>query len=143
MKKQNSPTRPARVVIADHNREVRETVMQLLSPAFEVVGMAEDGSAAFEMVMELWPEIIVMAISMPGISGIETASKIKKSDSATKTVILTVHEDQDFVQAAFAAGASCYVVKPSMASDLNPALQSALDGLSFISPRCSLSQNPR
>jgi DNA-binding NarL/FixJ family response regulator len=141
MPEHTQTNRRARVIIADDNKQVREKVVQLLSPRFEVVGAATDGVAAFDMVMLLQPEIVVMDISMPGISGIEAASKIKKSRSETKTVFLSVHEDPDFVRAALAIGAHGYVVKSDMANDLNAALESALAGLSFISPRCSLSEN--
>ena len=73
-----------RIVVADDNRQVREMVVQLLAPDFEVIGTATDGSAAFEMVMLLNPEVVVLDISMPILSGIEAAAEMKKKGSKAK-----------------------------------------------------------
>lgn len=127
-----------RVVVADDNKQVRDKVVQLLRPNFEVIGTAEDGRAACEAVFLLEPEIIVLDISMPVMSGIEAAVEMKKKGSNVKTVFLTVHEDPDFVRAALGAGASGYVVKSQMATDLNAAMLAAIDGHLYISPSCAL-----
>ena len=129
------------MVVADDNKQVREMVLHLLSPQFEVIGTAADGAAAFEMVMLLKPEVVVMDISMPILSGIEAAAGIKKKGSKAKTVFLTVHEDPDFVRAALHSGASGYVVKSQMATDLNAAIRMAIEGNFFISPSCALSED--
>jgi len=89
-----------RVVIADDNKEIRDKVIQLLQPEFEVVGSARDGGSACEAVMLLKPDIVVLDISMPVMSGIEAAKKLKKKGSKTRTIFLTVHDDPDFIQAA-------------------------------------------
>ncbi len=129
------------MAVADDNKEVREMVLHLLTPNFDVVGTASDGAAAVEMVMLLDPEIIVMDISMPVMSGIEAAAGIKSKGSKAKTVFLTVHDDPDFVRAALKVGASGYVVKSQMATDLNTALRVAMEGNLFISPCCALSED--
>lgn len=117
-------------------------VVHLLTADFEVIGTAADGAAAFEMVMLLNPEIVVLDISMPILSGIDAAAAMKKSGSKAKTVFLTVHEDPDFVRAALTFGASGYVVKSQMATDLAAAIRVAIGGNFFISPCCALSEGP-
>ena len=127
-----------RVLVADDNNEMRDKIIQLLTPDFEIVGSASDGTSAYDAVLLLEPDIIVLDISMPVMSGIETARKILNDGSVTKTVFLTVHDDPDFVRTAFKAGASGYVVKSQMATDLLPALRAAIQGKHFISPSCAL-----
>lgn len=142
MSKTNTHTERVRVVVADDNEQVREKIVQILPPGFEVVGAAADGGAAFEMAMLLKPEIIVLDISMPVVSGIEAVAKLRSNGSTVKSVFLTVHDDPDFVRAALKAGASGYVIKSRMANDLGPAIQAAVEGNIFISPCCSLSDDP-
>lgn len=139
MLKPNKIKECVRVVVGEDNKQVCEKVVQLLQLDFEVIGTAMDGSAAFEMAMLLEPEIIVLDISMPIMSGIETAAKLKRNGSKAKTVFLTVHEDPDFARAALNSGAFGYVVKSRMATDLAVAVRAAIDGHSFISPCCALS----
>jgi len=129
-----------RVVVADDNQDIREKVLQLLRPKFDVIGTAGDGRSACEAVLLLSPEVVVLDISMPGGNGIETALELRKKGSKTKTVFLTVHADPDFVRAAMKAGASAYVVKSHMATDLMSAMTSAIDGKFFISPSVSLAE---
>ncbi|MBC7898850.1 MAG: response regulator transcription factor [Saprospiraceae bacterium] len=141
MPKPNPSKEHIRVVVADDNKQVREKVVQLLQPRFELVGAAADGGAAFEMVMLLEPEIVILDISMPVMSGIEAAAKMKSKGSKTKTVFLTVHDDPDFVREALNLGASGYVVKSQMATDLSAAIRAAIEGYFFISPSCALSED--
>lgn len=123
-----------RILIADDNKYIREKVVQLVAEDFDVIGTAADGKGACEAIQLLRPEIVVMDISMPGLSGIETMAKIKEEKIVPKIVFLTVHDDPDFVRAALEAGGSGYVVKSQMAADLLTALRSARDGKLFVSP---------
>ena len=126
-----------RIVVADDNVQVREKVVQLLLPDCDVVGTLANGRAALEAVLVLNPDIALLDISMPIMSGIEVAIELRTRESATKVVFLTVHEDVDFVNAAFDAGASAYVVKSQMASDLPAAISTVDRGGVFVSPMCS------
>lgn len=128
-----------RLVVADDNKEVREKVVQLLQPDFDVIGTAGDGRSACEAVFLLKPDIVILDISMSVMSGIEAARKIKKKGAKTKTIFLTVHEDPDFVRVAMRTGACGYVVKSQMASDLLAAINSAVENKLFVSPSCTLS----
>jgi len=112
-------------------------VISLLEPTFEVVGRVGDGQSLFEAAMKLQPDIIISDISMPILSGIEAANKLKVSDSRAKIVFLTVHSDPELVHACLATGALGYVVKSRMATDLVPAIREARAGRIFISPPLS------
>ena len=126
----------ARILLADDHKDVREKIMQELEPEFEVVGAVGDGNALLEAASQMKPDVCVVDISMPIMSGIEAAAQMKASGSTTKIVFLTVHEDPDFLQAALEAGAIGYVVKSRVASDLCPAIRGALAGRLFVSPCC-------
>jgi DNA-binding NarL/FixJ family response regulator len=123
-----------RLVIADDHAAVLETVARLLAPDFDIIASADTGSTALEAIVRLHPDCAVLDISMHDFSGIEVAKRLKASGSNAKIVFLTVHEDSDFVEEAVAVGAIGYVVKSRLASDLQPALKSALLGDLFISP---------
>ncbi len=127
-----------RILIAEDNREMRNTILHLVENDYEVVGTVGDGRALIDAAAELEPEIGVFDISMPIVNGIEAAIQIRKQGSQMKIVFLTVNEDTDFIDAAFDAGASGYVVKRQMASDLLTAIHEALQGRTFISSCCPL-----
>jgi DNA-binding NarL/FixJ family response regulator len=124
--------------LADDHKEIREKVMQQLDPEFEVVGAVEDGNALMKAASRMKPDVCVVDISMPIMNGLEAVTEMKASGSTVKIVFLTVHEDPDFLKAALDAGASGYVVKSRVASDLSPAIRAALAGRLFISPCCIL-----
>src|SRR5208283_1237251 len=122
-----------RVVLADDLTPVLSTVAKLLNGSFEIVGMVSDGVSALEATLTLDPDVAVLDISMPGMSGIEVARKLKKRGSNAKIVFLTVHEDSDILATCRAAGGLGYVVKVLMETDLIPAINEALAGREFVS----------
>lgn len=122
-----------RVVIADDLTSVLSEVAKLLEESFETVGMASDGETALDSIMALEPDLAVLDISMPGLSGIEVARELMAKCSRTKVVFLTVHEDTDIAATCFAAGGMGYVLKLLMDSDLVHALEEALAGRKFTS----------
>jgi two-component system response regulator NreC len=123
----------SRVVLADDLAPVMLEVAALLRESFDVVGMASDGRAALETTVRLKPDLVVLDISMPGLSGIEVAKELKKRASGTKIVFLTVHEDRTILEACRAAGGLGYVIKVLMETDLIPAINEALAGRAFTS----------
>lgn len=127
-----------RVLLADDNKEMRDTVVRLLDDEFEIVGVVADGRALVAAAEKLAPDVGIIDISMPIMNGIEAAAEIKKHGSTMTIIFLTVNEDADFVRAAFEAGGDGYVVKRQMATDLHVALERALGGQTFISPCCDL-----
>src|ERR1700720_774436 len=97
---------------------VRELVKGMLEPTFEVSGTVDNGKALVETARRLQPDVIITDISMPILGGIEAAEQLKESGSRAKVVFLTVHSDPDFVRACLNAGASGYVLKLRLDSDL-------------------------
>jgi DNA-binding NarL/FixJ family response regulator len=125
-----------RILLAEDHKDMRDRVVRLLEPEFEVVGAVGDGLALLAAELRMNPDVCVLDISMPKISGIDAATQLRKRGSTVKVVFLTVHEDPDFVRAALATDALGYVVKSRMASDLSSAIKEALAGRLFVSPTC-------
>jgi DNA-binding NarL/FixJ family response regulator len=130
-----------RVLLADDVAPVLRTVMALLRDSFDVIGMVSDGLTALNVTLKLEPDLVVLDISMPEISGIETARELKRRSSKTKIVFLTALEDTDILQVCQDAGGLGYVVKAHMATDLIPAMNDALAGRMFTS-KFSSRRNP-
>ncbi len=100
---------------------------------FEVIGAVDNGKALVETARRLQPDVIITDISMPIFNGIEAAKQLKESGSRAKVIFLTVHSDPDFVRACLNVGASGYIVKLRMDSDLLLAVGEALAGRIFVS----------
>jgi len=122
-----------RVVVADDLSPVLTTVGTLLRDSFDVVGMISDGRAALKATLELEPDLVILDISMPAMSGIEVAQELKKRGNQAKIVFLTAHEDSDILKTCRVAGGLGYVIKVFMETDLIPAMQWALAGQIFTS----------
>jgi DNA-binding NarL/FixJ family response regulator len=119
-----------RVLVVD---DLTPVVTALLRESFDVVDMVSDGRAALESTLKLSPDLIVLAVSMPGMSGIEIAQELKRRGNNAKIVFLTVHEDSDILARALAAGGLGYVAKVLMDADLIPAINEAFAGRVFVS----------
>jgi DNA-binding NarL/FixJ family response regulator len=126
-----------RILIADDNQPILERVKELLDPIYDVVGAVSSGTALVEHANKLSPDLIVLDISMPGVTGIEAAHQLRESGSSARVVFLTVHERVEFVQACLAEGALGYVIKSRLQVDLLQAILEALSGHRFISPPLS------
>jgi len=122
-----------RVVLADDHREVIAKIRGVLGDQFEIVEAAENGSQAVIAVLALNPDVFVTDISMPVLNGLQAARRIQKTNSRVKIIFLTIHEDRDFIAAAFSAGATGYVTKRRLSTDLVVAIQEALKGHTFVS----------
>ena len=127
-----------RVLLADDHEAMLDRVERQLEKKFEVVGTVRDGQAALEAVADLRPDVLILDISMPVLSGMQAAVRLKQNKSAVRIVFLTVHDDPDFAREALATGALGYVTKPRMATDLSMAIKEALAGRSFVSPSIPL-----
>ena len=122
-----------RVLLVDDNEAILQRAAAVLRSSCTVVGAVTDGRAALEAAETLQPEVIVLDISMSGMSGFETAALLREAGSTAAVVFLTVQRGEDFVRAAKAAGGIGYVVKPRLASDLKVAVHEAHAGRPFIS----------
>jgi DNA-binding NarL/FixJ family response regulator len=96
--------------------------------------MAEDGRTLLRMAQELHPDIVTLDISMPQLNGIDAARKLKKLLPRTKLIFVTMHADPAYVNEAFKAGASGYLLKRSAGSELIQAIQSAMAGQWYVTP---------
>jgi DNA-binding NarL/FixJ family response regulator len=122
-----------RVLLADDLAQVLSAVAALLKEQFEIVAMVTDGTSALQKTMALAPDLVVLDISMPGMSGIEVARELKKRGNKARVVFLTVHEDSDILATCLAAGGLGYVVKVLMETDLILAMNDALADRPFVS----------
>jgi DNA-binding NarL/FixJ family response regulator len=122
-----------RVLLVDDNETILERASATLSRACEIVGTVKDGPAALEAVRALRPDVIVLDISMPGMSGLEVAGRLRREGSIVPIVFLTIHDDEELVQAAQAAGGIGYVSKTMLPSDLIVAVNEARAGRRYVS----------
>lgn len=132
----------ARILLAEDHDKMRDRVKRLLERDFEVIDSVGNGLALLEAASRLKPDVCVLDISMPVLNGIETATRLRQSDSTAKIVFLTIHEDMDFVRAALETGASGFVIKRRMASELRRAIKEALAGRIFVSSSITQDAKP-
>ena len=123
-----------RVILVDDHPAILRQTLQLLPERFEVVETLQDGLDLQSAVREWLPDIIVLDITLPLITGVQLARQLRAEDCKSKIVFLTVHADPDYAWEAFNVGALGYVIKPRLASDLVPALDAVLAGRRFVSP---------
>lgn len=126
-----------RILLADDNDTILARVRSLLNGDFDIVGSVSNGRDAVAEVKRLEPDVLLIDISMPILDGLQAVSTLG-SGYRTKCVFLTVHDDKDFVDAAFAAGASGYVVKSNFVTDLVPAIAEVVEGRKYISKSIAL-----
>lgn len=127
-------TKKHNIIVADDQEEVLQTVTETLKDDYHIVGVAANGKELLEIVHALKPDVVVLDICMPLINGIEAVFRLRTDGCCAKLVCITVHDDRDFVDAAFAAGAHGYVLKSRLATDLLPAIENALNNGFFVSP---------
>ena len=130
---------PYEIVIAEDHTILRQGLRALLSsdPDFEIVGEAEDGRVAVRLVETLSPDLLLMDLSMPRMTGMEAITEIKKRSPATKIVVLTVHKGEEYILSALKAGADGYVLKDAGHDELVTALKNVLAGKRYLSPDIS------
>jgi DNA-binding NarL/FixJ family response regulator len=128
-----------RVVIAEDHTIVREGLRALLSAGsdFEIVGEAEDGREAVKCVENLMPDLVLMDLSMPRMHGIEAIREIKRQNPQSRILVLTVHKTEEYITAAFQAGADGYVLKDATHAELLMAIRNVLVGKPYLSPSIS------
>ena len=124
------------ILLADDHKIVRQGVRALLEyePDLEIVGEANDGAEALELLDKLRPDILVTDLSMPQCNGIQLAAEIRKRGWLTKVVLLSMHGDEPYVIAAFNSGASAYVLKESGVEHAVTAIRETLAGRRYVSP---------
>ena len=129
---------PIRVVLADDHALVRQGLRALLEQeGFQVAGEASDGQEAIRLVPSVRPDIAILDISMPILNGIDAAHELQKSSQRTKTILLTRHDEDQYVTEALRAGVRGYVLKNQATTDLVHAIQQVCRGEIYLSPSIS------
>jgi DNA-binding NarL/FixJ family response regulator len=123
-----------RVLVADDHRAMLDALVRLLSDEFEVVAALADGASVVTQAAELHPDLLVLDIAMPGLSGLAAAACLKECGYNGKIVFVTNMRDREFVDGSLALGNVGFVVKDRLISDLLPAIRQVLAGDSFVSP---------
>lgn len=130
-----------RVVVADDHPLIRHGIRALLEDAggFDLVGEAVDGEEAVELARRLKPDVLVIDIAMPRLTGLQAAERIGALNVPTQIVILSMHSDETRVQQALRAGVKGYVLKRSMSDELLSAIRALSRGEAYLSPAISTS----
>jgi DNA-binding NarL/FixJ family response regulator len=124
-----------RVLLADDHSIVRRGLRGLLESAgVTVVGEAADGLEAVRLCEDLQPDVLILDIGMPKLSGIEVADRAHRMDHRPGIIILSVHGDESYIMRALAAGARAYLLKSATDEDLLPAVRAVASGKPFFSP---------
>ena len=123
-----------RILLVDDNQAILDCLVRMLGRDYTIVGAIRDGPRMLDAVAILKPDIVVMDISMPEMSGLELARLMQEHAAAPPVVFVTVHEDTEFMEAAQAVGAAGYVVKSTMETELKPTFERALKGQRFVVP---------
>ncbi|MDC3413499.1 response regulator transcription factor [Aquibacillus sp. 3ASR75-11] len=126
-----------RVLVADDHVIVRTGVKLLLSQQqdMEIVGEAADGREAVDIALSTHPNVVIMDLSMPpGTNGLEATKQIKNSDSDMNVLILTMHDDENYLFRVLQAGASGYILKDAIDSELIDAVRSVAKGDAYLYP---------
>src|SRR5215467_3896804 len=124
------------ILLADDHTILRAGLKMMLNaqPDMEVVGEAHDGHQAISEVLRLQPDIVLMDITMPDMNGIEATRQIKKMFPDVKVLVLTMHENDEYVFQALRAGASGYMLKEAADTELISALHVVQNGNFYLSP---------
>jgi DNA-binding NarL/FixJ family response regulator len=125
-----------RVFLAEDHAVMREGLKLLVNtqPDMEVIGEAGDGRSAWQQTLELLPDVVVMDISMPEVSGAQAARLLKESSPQVKVLALTVHEEKAYVRELLQAGVSGYVLKRAAADELIHAIRTVARGGRYLDP---------
>lgn len=128
-----------RVLLADDHTLVRAGLRKLLEslPDIEVVGEAEDGLAMLTLIEKRHPNLVLMDIAMPGLNGLEAAARLTKTYPQIRVLILSMHQNEDYVRQALRNGAAGYLLKDAAPVELELALKAIFRGETYLSPAVS------
>ena len=135
----NKSVKPIRVMLADDHTLVRAGIRALLEklPGVEVVGEAGDGREVLNLVKLHRPDVVLMDISMPGLNGLEAAARMAREFPDVRVIILSMHNNEEYVWRALKAGAAGYLLKKAATAELETALQRVVHGEIYLSQEIS------
>ncbi|WP_139822723.1 response regulator [Tuberibacillus sp. Marseille-P3662] len=125
------------IVLIDDHRLFREGVRRILEmePGFEIVAEGDDGKDAEEILWKHQPDVVLMDINMPGVNGVEATRRLISRSPNTKVIILSIHDDENYVTHSLKSGASGYLLKEMDADSLVEAVHVVTDGGAYIHPK--------
>lgn len=125
-----------RILLADDHTILRDGIRSLIEdePDMEVVGEAEDGITVVKLADSLRPDVILMDLAMPLLNGLEATRQIRKNNPHAKILILTMHENEEYIRQVLAAGAMGYILKDAAARELLGAIRAVNKGEVVLSP---------
>lgn len=128
-----------RVVLAEDHAMVRAGMVKLLEdlPGIDVVGVAADGREAVRMIDELTPDVVLLDITMPGMSGLAALARVTTNHPNVRVIMLSMHDNEEYVDHALKAGAAGYLLKDSDLAELGLAIRSVMRGGSYLTPAVS------
>ncbi len=124
------------ILIADDHSMIREGLKQLLEleQNFNVIGFADNGRKAIDKINELHPDILLLDVNMPVLGGIETLAEIRKNNINVKVIILTIHNEREYLIKAVELGCDGYILKESDSDELKNAIYNVYEGKRYIQP---------
>jgi DNA-binding NarL/FixJ family response regulator len=129
--------RRPRILLADDHFLLLEGYRKLLEAEFDIVGEVDNGRALIEEAVRLQPDVVLLDISMPLLNGIDAARRLKEMIDGIRIVFVSMHDDPEYIRAAFEAGGSGYLLKRCASSELLTAVHETLRGHSYITPLIS------
>lgn len=125
-----------RIIFADDQKLIREGLWQLLGQQqdMNVVGEANDGVMAVDMTLAMKPDVLLLDLTMPKMSGIEVLNRLRESAPDTRVVVFTMNQNREYLSLAFHGGAVGYVLKGGSADQLLAAIRAAYNGKHYLSP---------
>ena len=136
----NRPGKPIHVILADDHTLVRAGIRALLEklPEVKVIGEASDGREVLNLVKAQKPDVVLMDIAMPGLNGLEAAERMVRDFPGVRIIILSMHNNEEYVLRALKAGASGYLLKKAATTELETALHEVLRGEIYLSREIKL-----
>lgn len=124
------------ILIADDHSMIREGLKQLLEleQNFNVIGFANNGRKAIDKINELHPDILLLDVNMPVLGGIETLAEIRKNNINVKVIMLTIHNEREYLIKAVELGCDGYILKESDSDELKNAIYNVYEGKRYIQP---------
>lgn len=131
-----------KIILADDHQIVRRGLKALLNTEedFQIIGEAKNGLEALSLVEKLKPDILVLDLFMPVMSGLEVARRLQKSGSLTRIIILSMHDNEAYVSEALLSGVRAYVIKGSQPEELICAIRKVFAGYNYLSPSISIKE---
>jgi DNA-binding NarL/FixJ family response regulator len=123
-----------RILLADDHAILAEGLRRMLEPEFDVVGLVSNGQELVALAQQFSPDVIIADITMPAMNGIDAATQLRAQGNSSKIIFLTMHRDVAYARRAMEAGASGYLLKHSVSSELTSAIKEVLQGRTYVTP---------